>query len=93
MEALAHAYLRPARTVSLPGAPGSRMDFRAGVAELHDPRNVLLALAMDNCTVEPMPRYVDHWRGWVRDCTEWQPARADIALPGGLVFHPPDYEE
>jgi hypothetical protein len=88
---LARAYLAPAKTISLPGAPGAPLNFSAGLCRIFDPRLVTIALRRPDVTVALDERYKSHLRQWLDACGEFQPARAKVSLPDGTVLHPPHY--
>ncbi len=91
MDEIARAYLVPARTVSLPGAPGTPLMFSAGLCKIRDQRLVIAALRRADVTVQPEPRWETHLSKWVAQCGEFQPAKAKVALANGTVLEPPDY--
>lgn len=88
---IADAYLVPARTVSLPGAPGTRLDFRAGRCTIHDPRLVPIVLRMPDVTVQFTERYASQAQDFIAQCGENYPARAKVALTNWVVLEPPAY--
>ncbi len=88
---LARAYLVPAKTVSLPGAPGSPLNFTAGLCRIFDQRLVTLALRREDVTVHLDARYSTHAAEWIAACGEIKPARAKVALADGTVLFPPQY--
>lgn len=88
---LARAYLRPAKTVSLPGAPGSPLNFSAGLCRIFDPRLVTLALRREDVTVHLDVRHSTHAQSWIAACGENYPAKARVALADGTVLMPPQY--
>ena len=88
---LARAYLVPAQTKSLPGAPGSPLSFSAGLCRIRDPRLVTIALRRADVTVHLDERYSSHAQSWIAACGENYPARAKVALADGTVLMPPHY--
>ncbi len=88
---LARAYLTPAKTVSLPGAPGSPLNFSAGMCRIFDPRLVTVALRRADVTVALDDRYCTHAQEWIAKCGDIYPAKAKISLPDGTILHPPQY--
>lgn len=91
MDEIARAYLVPAKTVSLPGAPGTPLMFSAGLCKIRDQRLVIAALRRADVTVQPEPRWESHISRWVEQCGEGHPARAKVALANGTVLQPPHY--
>lgn len=91
MDEIARAYLCPAKTVSLPGAPGTPLNFSAGLCKIRDERLVIAALRRADVTIQPEPRWETHIKKWVVLCGEHQPARAKVALGNGTVLQPPRY--
>ncbi len=90
-DVLASAYLVPAQTRAFPGAPGSPLEFRAGLCRIRDPRLVTIALRRADVTVHLDARYSTHAQDWIKACGENYPAKAKVALADGTVLLPPHY--
>ena len=88
---IARAYLVPAQTKSLPGAPGSPLNFSAGLCRIRDPRLVTIALRRADVTVHLDERYSTHAQDWIKACGDNYPAKAKVALADGTVLFPPNY--
>lgn len=88
---VATAYMTPAKTVSLPGLPGTPMNFSAGRCIIYDTRMITIAMRNSEVTIYPSERYRTHVDQWIAQCGENYPARAKIALHDGTILYPPLY--
>lgn len=88
---LARAFLCPAKTISLPGAPGSPLNFSAGLCRIFDQRLVTIALRREDVTLHLDARYSTHAQEWIAKCGEIYPAKAKVGLADGTVLMPPNY--
>lgn len=91
-EVIGTAFLVPAETVLVPVRPGLNLAFRSGYTEITDEESVRAVLRKPNVTLHLTPRYETHYRQFVDGCGEFEPARAKIALPDGLILTPPEYK-
>ena len=89
-EALADAYVRPARNIALPSSPGRQVRFLQGHATIKDGRDLAAMLRREGVLVVLAP-YALSW--WEEISKHAEPIKAEVRWPSEEPKWSPDLKD